>query len=209
MAAGVWKRASAKTLRSRRHRAVGFHPSVLVSRPDTTGVLPHDIVEMRVLLPTSIRSGLRRIAPPIMPSADFCAAVRPPYDSLSPDFRTQHRSPEVKSTAFAARPPDLPPRSLMAVDFAIIGSLVRPGRPHYPVLVHQAAVLLRAFFRPRLATAPLRFANPSPPSGWIEHFHLRAVVHTRHTRKTPPWSMGSSFARLDRKNPPQRCRRGG
>ena len=33
---------------------------------------------------------------------------------------------------------------------------------------------------------PLRFANPSPPSGWIEDFHLQAVVHTRHTTKTPP-----------------------
>jgi hypothetical protein len=32
---------------------------------------------------------------------------------------------------------------------------------------------------------PLRFANPSPSSGWIEDFHLQAVVHTRHTRKTP------------------------
>jgi metallo-beta-lactamase class B len=29
---------------------------------------------------------------------------------------------------------------------------------------------------------PLRFANPSPPSGWIEDFHLQAVVHTRHTK---------------------------
>ena len=43
--------------------------------------------------------------------------------------RQQRRSPEVRPTAFAARPPDLPPRSLMAVDFAIICSLVRPGRP--------------------------------------------------------------------------------
>jgi hypothetical protein len=32
--------------------------------------------------------------------------------------------------------------------------------------------------------APLRFANPSPPSGWIEDFHLQAVVHTRHTQKS-------------------------
>jgi hypothetical protein len=32
---------------------------------------------------------------------------------------------------------------------------------------------------------PLRFANPSPPSGWIEDFHLQAVDHARHTRKTP------------------------
>jgi hypothetical protein len=116
-----------------------------------------------------------------MPSADFCAAVRSPHDVLSLVAETQRRSPEVRSTAFAARSPNLPPRPLMAVDFAIISSLVRSGRPHYPVLVHRAAVLLHAFFRPHLAMTPLRFANPSPPSGWIEDFHLRAVVHTRHT----------------------------
>src|SRR3981189_158979 len=100
--------------------------------------------------------------------------------------RTRRRSPEVRSTAFTARPPDLPPRLLMAVDFAITCSLVQPGRPRYPVLVHQAAALLRASFSPRLAAAPLRFANPSPPSGWIEDFHLQALDHARHTRKAPP-----------------------
>src|SRR3990172_4685198 len=121
-----------------------------------------------------------------MPSADFCAAVRPPCDDLSLEFETQRRPPEVRPTAFTARPPDLPPRSLMTVDFAIIGSLVRPGRPRYPVLVHRAAALLHASFRPRLATTPLRFANPSPPSGWIEDFHLQAVVHARHTTKARP-----------------------
>jgi hypothetical protein len=31
------------------------------------------------------RSGLRRTLAPTMPSADFCAAVRPPPDSLSPN----------------------------------------------------------------------------------------------------------------------------
>jgi hypothetical protein len=121
--------------------------------------------------------------PPTMPSADFCAAVRSPCDDLSPVAGTQRRSPEVRPTAFAARPPDLPPRSLMTVDFAIIGSLVRPGRPCYPVLVHRAATLLHASFRPRLAATPLRFANPSPPSGWIEDFHLQAVDHARHTKQ--------------------------
>jgi hypothetical protein len=29
----------------------------------------------------------------------------------------------------------------------------------------------------------LRFANPSPPSGWIEDLHLQAVDHARHTKK--------------------------
>src|SRR5437764_1404891 len=117
-----------------------------------------------------------------MPSADFCAAVRPPYGDLSPVAGTQRRPPEVRPTAFAAPPPDLPPRSLMTVDFAISCSLVRPGRPRYPVLVHRAAALLHAFFRPHLTMTPLRFANPSPSSGWIEDFHLQAVVHTRHNR---------------------------
>src|SRR3981189_3569803 len=107
-----------------------------------------------------------------MLSADFCAAVRPPYGDLSPESGTQHRPPEVRPTAFTARPPDLPPRSLTTVDFAIIGSLVRPGRPRYPVLVHQAAALLHASFRPHLAVTPLRCANPSPSSGWINDFHL-------------------------------------
>jgi hypothetical protein len=33
---------------------------------------------------------------------------------------------------------------------------------------------------------PLRFANPSPPSGWIEDFHLQAVVqYSAHQRKAP------------------------
>src|SRR6516225_11093229 len=113
--------------------------------------------------------------PPTMPSADFCTAVRPPYGDLSPVAETRRRPPEVRPTAFTARPPDLPPRSSMTMDFAIIGSLVRPGRPRYPVLVHRVAALLHASFRPRLAATPLRFANPSPPSGWIEDSHLQAV----------------------------------
>ena len=129
---------------------------------------------------------------PTTPSADFCAAVRSPYDHLSPVAGTQRRPPEVRPTAFAARPSDLPPRSLMTMDFAISCSLVRPGRPRYPLLVHRAAVLLHAVFRPHLAMTPLRFANPSPPSGWIEDFHLQAAVHTRHTTRTPRQDGGAS-----------------
>ena len=121
-----------------------------------------------------------------MPSADFCAAVRSPCDGLSPQTGTQHRPPEVRPTAFAARPPDLPPRPLMTVDFAISCSPVRLGRPRDPVLVHRAATLIHAFFRPHLAASPLRFASPSPSSGWTEDFHLQAVVHTRHTTRSRP-----------------------
>jgi hypothetical protein len=122
-----------------------------------------------------------KLVPPTTPSADFCAAVRPPYDGLSLVTETQRRPPEVRSTAFTACPSDLPPRSLIVMDFAIGCSLVRPGRPRYPLLVHRAAALLHASFRPHLAVTPLRFANPSPLSGWIEDFHLQAADHARHT----------------------------
>jgi hypothetical protein len=135
-----------------------------------------------------------KLVPPTTPSADFCAAVRPLCSDLSPESGTQRRSPEVRPTAFAARPPDLPPRPLMTLDFAIRCSLVRPGRPRYPVLVHRAAALLHASFRPHLAMTPLRFANPSPSSGWIEDFHLQAVDHARHTTKRPGSLPASSLS---------------
>src|SRR5262249_21810892 len=126
------------------------------------------------------RSGLRQaLLRPLLTSALRSSRLATASVSLP---RRKRRPPEVRSTAFAARPPDLPPRSLMALDFATTCSLVRPGRPHYPVLVHRAAVLLHASFRRHLATTPLRFANPSPPSGWIEDFHLQAVDHARHNR---------------------------
>ena len=44
---------------------------------------------------------------------------------------------------------------------------------------------LHASFRPRLTTTPLRFANPSPPSGWVEDSHLQTVEHAWHTTKMP------------------------
>src|SRR5262249_11512139 len=65
-----------------------------------------------------------------------------------------------------------------SVDYAGCGLQRKRSR------VHRAAALLHASFRPRLAATPLRFANPSPPSGWIEDFHLQAVDHARHTNET-------------------------
>src|ERR1700692_4585548 len=51
-----------------------------------------------------------------------------------------------------------------------------------PVLVHRLACLLHASFSPRLATRPLRFTNPSPPSGWVGDFHPQAIDPARHNR---------------------------
>jgi hypothetical protein len=73
-----------------------------------------------------------------------------------------------------------------------------PTRPRvlasYPVLVHRHTPLLYASFRPRLATTPLRFANPSPPPGWIRDLHPQTVEHARHT--TPGLEIAPRFPHL-------------
>ena len=128
------------------------------------------------------------------PSADFCHTIKTPHDAFSHESVTHSRSPVISSTAFHAQPPDLPPVPLMDTGFAISCSLARHRRPHHPVLVHRLACLLHASFRPHLAVTPLRFANPSPPSGWVEDFHLQAVEHARRTtRKARPWGRAFSF----------------
>src|ERR1700736_2183844 len=86
-------------------------------------LLPHGSREIAALLASSTVRAFGGALPPTMPSADFCAVVRSPYGSPSPVAETQRRPPEVRPTAFPARPSDLPPRSLMTVDFAIRCSL--------------------------------------------------------------------------------------
>jgi len=129
-----------------------------------------------------------------MPAADFCDALRVNRSTLSHDSVTRRRPPEVSSTAFDAQPPDLPPAALMDVGFAAFRPLAPCRRPHHPVLVHRLAPLLHASFRPHLATAPLRFAITSPPSGCEEDFHLLAVKHARHTKNG---RRNVSFGRID------------
>lgn len=137
------------------------------------------------------RLGLLPVGRDTMPAADFCGPVRRNLSLLSHDAVTSHRPPEVSSTAFDAQPPDLPPVRLMDMSFAVICPLAPHCRPRYPVLVHRLASLLHASFRPRLATTPLRFAITSPPSGCEEDFHLQAVVHARHTKKSPGLAAGA------------------
>ena len=83
----------------------------------------------------------------------------------------------------------------MAEDFAVTCSLVPRDcllSGSYP----SGRDFAPRFFRPRLAMPPLRFANPSPPSGWIEDFHLQAVVRARHTNKSPDPRPGRGKAHL-------------
>jgi hypothetical protein len=121
----------------------------------------------------------------ITPAADFCRPVRLDRSTLSPDSRTNGRSPEVSSTAFRTQPPEFTTSALDG--YGLRCQL--PARPALyasnPVLVHRLVRLLHASFRPRLATTPLRFAMTSPPSGCQGDFHPRAVEHARHTTKKP------------------------
>ena len=117
-----------------------------------------------------------------MPAADFCGMVRMDCSFLSHDFVTCRRSPEVSSIAFHAQPPDLHSALLMDMGFVAICQLARSPPASNPVLVHQLACLLRASFRPRLATRPLRFAITSRPSRCEEDLHLQAIDHARHTK---------------------------
>ncbi len=118
------------------------------------------------------------------PSADFCCTVRAPYDVLSHASVTHSRSPEISSTAFDTRPPDLPPVPLMDMGFAVTCQLARHRRPPHPVLVHRPVSLLHASFRPHLAVTPLRFTTL--------HLHQVgtglspvAAEHARRTNKRP------------------------
>ena len=63
------------------------------------------------------------------PAADFCRPVRMDRSILSPDSRTNGRSPEVSSTAFRTQPPDLQPVLLMDMGFAVSGPLAQHRMP--------------------------------------------------------------------------------
>ena len=122
---------------------------------------------------------LRRLRPRLTPASRSRALRR-----ARSGFQTPHGPPEVRS--------DRPPRTAAefttpvlddrAVDFAVTCPLVRPGRPHIRFLS------IGSRFAPRFLQTPprgttVRFASPSPSSGWAEDFHLQALDHARHTKK--------------------------
>ena len=118
-----------------------------------------------------------------MPSADSCAAIRSLAVPSVPDLETAQASPGKLGR--------LPRHTCRIYKLGLDGYGLRdplPARPtkpaSYPVSVRQVAVLLHASFRHHLAGMPLRFANPSPPSGWIEDFHFPATEHAGHTTRS-------------------------
>ena len=118
-----------------------------------------------------------------MVSADSWAAVKGPHDPLSPDSGTRPRPPGVSTTAFTAHLPDLQPWPLMDMDFGISSPLVRPELPRIRFLSVRSWLCSTLPSDPASRRRPGAQLHPSPPSGWVEDFHLRAVVHARHTAK--------------------------
>jgi len=161
------------------------HPALRRIPPSADDALPPSLdIAPLIRVPEGLQpSRTTRCSAHTTPSADFCHRIRNDLSSLSLEFETGSRSPEVRSTAFNAQPLDLHSVSLMDRGFAAMCQFARTLPASHPVLVHRLASLLHASFRPYLAVRPLRFAITSPPSGCEEDLHLQAVDHARHTHK--------------------------
>src|SRR6266516_5884085 len=117
------------------------------------------------------------------PSADFCPAVRPPHGTLS-----RRSDTEQISWGKLSRLPCIVARSTLRI---LDGYGLRGKWPARPTLApctrflsidsHVCSALPSD---PALRRQPLRIANPSPPPGWVEDFHLQATEHAQHTTKS-------------------------
>ena len=83
----------------------------------------------------------------------------------------------------------------MDMDFAVSGPLVRRSRL-VPGSCPSTCTFAPRFLQtsPR-GDSPCVFANPSPPSGWVEDFHLQATEHAQHTTKSLCDSGGLGYQR--------------
>src|SRR5262249_16294870 len=104
--------------------------------------------------------------------------------ALSVAEATQSRSPGVSSVAFRAPSPSLRFASLMDMDFAVSGPLVRRSRLVPGFCPSTRTFALRFLQTSPRGDSPCVVANPSPPSGWVEDFHLRPTEHAHHTTQT-------------------------
>jgi len=112
------------------------HPALRRIPPSADDALPPSLdIAPLIRVPEGLQpSRTTRCSAHSTPAADFCRTVRVNRSTLSHDFVTCSRSPEVSSIAFHAQPPDLPPVPLMDVGFAIICSLARHRRPQIQFL---------------------------------------------------------------------------
>src|ERR1700694_470968 len=110
-------------------------------------------------------------------SADF--SLQRPRGHRRP-FRRKARSPRVRTSAFAARPPDL--RRLALVTTASRSTARSPcsAPPHIRYSVRRPAASLHASFTPTSRSDALRFTSLAVTSS-REDFHLLVNAHAGHT----------------------------
>ena len=133
------------------------------------------------------------------PSADFCVALRKPLSSPSPGTRDATQISRGNSNCL---PCIVAESTFCAFDgYGLRGTVpARPAlTPHIRFLFIDSHVRYALLSGAASRRSPLRFAYPSPPSGWIGDFHPGAVRHARHT---PP----RRFSTAHRSPPSRRAR---
>ena len=128
------------------------------------------------------RTSLARLLRPLLTSGPRSIRLAAnPVSGRKP--RTRPRSPRLSLTTFVTHPPDLQPRPSMERGLRRLLPVCPTAVAYYPISVRRVVTLLHTAFRRHLTTTPLRFASPSPPSGWTRDLHPQAEKHARHTKK--------------------------
>ncbi len=116
-----------------------------------------------------------------MPSADFCRPVRSSLDSLSRVVTTR---PQISWGNSSRLRRAIAGSTLPVLDGYGLGRARPAGptlAPHIRFLFIDSRFCYTLPSDPALRPTPLRFANPSPPSGWVEDFHFLAAGHAQRT----------------------------
>ena len=118
---------------------------------------------------------------------DLCLLLAPSLAQRRP-FRHKARSPQVRTSSFAARPPDLRRQSSDHRGLSATGPFAPLGSASYPVFVHRPSVSLPASSPRLVALSRSQFAS----FGMVffrGDFHPQDDVHAGRTRSaagTPP-----------------------
>jgi len=92
----------------------------------------------------------------------------------------RRRIPHGGLTAFPAHPPDLQPEPSVDGGLRCLMPTRLTQAAYYSIPVGRVAVLPHGSFKRPLTRTPLRFANPSPPSGWIRDLRPKWPCRTIH-----------------------------